>query len=84
MKTVLMTIAVLGFAVSPALAHECPLLHQQVVAAAEYRLDDAAYKAKALAAEGDTLHKAGKHDESVAKYEEAAKAMGITLTHKPK
>jgi hypothetical protein len=84
MKTILLTIAALGLAVSPALANECPLLHTQVMAAAEYRLDDAAYKAKMLAAEGDTLHKAGKHDESVAKYDEAAKGMGITLTHKPK
>ena len=82
MKTVLMTIVALGFAVSPALANECSLLHAQVMAAADYRLDDAAYKAKMLAAEGETLHKAGKHAESVAKYEEAAKAMGITLTHK--
>jgi hypothetical protein len=84
MKTILLTIAALGFAVSPALAHECPLLHGQVMAAADYRLDDAAYKAKMMAAEGDTLHKAGKHDESVARYDEAAKAMGISLTHKPK
>ena len=84
MKTILLTIAALGFAVSPALAHECPLLQRQVLAAADSRLDDAAYKAKIMAAEGDALHKAGKHDESVAKYDEAAKAMGITLTHKPK
>ncbi len=84
MKTILLTIAALGFAVSPALAHECPLLQQQVLAAADYRLDDAAYKAKMMAAEGDALHKAGKHDESVAKYDEAAKTMGISLTHKPK
>jgi hypothetical protein len=84
MKTILLTIAALGFAVSPALAHECPLLHKQVMAAAEYRLDDAAFKAKMMAMEGDELHKAGKHDESVAKYDEAAKVMGISLTHKPK
>ncbi len=84
MKTILLTIAALGFAVSPALAHECPLLHKQVMAAAEYRLDDAAFKAKMMAAEGDDLHKAGKHDESVAKYNEAANALGITLVHKPK
>jgi hypothetical protein len=84
MKTILLTIAALGFAVSPALAHECPLLQRQVLAAADYRLDDAAYKAKMMATEGDALHRAGKHDESVAKYDEAAKTMGITLTHKPK
>ncbi|HUM18157.1 MAG TPA: hypothetical protein VL086_20870 [Candidatus Nitrosotalea sp.] len=82
MKTVLMTIAVLGVAVSPALANECPTLHKQVMAAADYRLDDAAYRARQMAAEGEALHKAGKHNESVAKYDEAAKALGITLTHK--
>jgi hypothetical protein len=84
MKTTLIVIAVLGLAASPALAHECPLLHQQVMAAAGNRFDQAAYTGKMLAAEGDALHKAGKHDESVAKYNEAAKAMGITLTHKAK
>jgi len=84
MKTVLMTIAALGFAVTPALAHECPMLHRQVMAAADDRLDDAAYKAKVMAGEGDALHKAGQHDASVAKYNEAAKTMGITLTHKTK
>jgi hypothetical protein len=83
MKTLLITIAALGLAVSPALANECPLLHAQVMAAAGNRLDGAAYQAKMLAAEGEALHKAGKHAESVAKYDEAAKAMGITLTHKP-
>jgi hypothetical protein len=82
MKIILLTITALGLAASPALANECPLLHAQVMAAADYRLDDAAYKAKMLAAEGDALHKAGKHAESVAKYDEAAKTMGITLTHK--
>ncbi len=72
-----------GFrSVTPALAHEYPLLHQQVMAAADARLDEASCKAKMLAAEGDALHQAGKHDESIAKYEETAKGMGITLTHK--
>jgi hypothetical protein len=84
MKTVLMMIAALGFAVTPALAHECPLLHRQVMNAANDRLDAAAYQAKTLAAEGEALHKAGQHDASVAKYDEAAKVMGITLTHKAK
>jgi hypothetical protein len=83
MKTLLMAIIALGLAASPALANECPLLHKQVMAAAEGRLDAAAYQAKMLAAEGDALHKAGKHAESVAKYEEeAAKGMDLALTHK--
>jgi hypothetical protein len=83
MKTLLITIAALGLAVSPALANECPLLHAQVMAAAGNRFDAAAYQAKTIAAEGEALHKAGKHAESVAKYDEAAKAIGLTLTHKP-
>jgi hypothetical protein len=33
-------------------------------------------------AEGDKLHKDGKHAESVKKYEEAAKGAGLTLTRK--
>jgi hypothetical protein len=37
-----------------------------------------------MAAEGDELHKTGQHDASVAKFDEAAKTMGITLTHKTK
>jgi 3-methyladenine DNA glycosylase AlkD len=35
-----------------------------------------------LAAQAWALHQAGKHEESVAKYDEAAKAAGITLQHK--
>ena len=82
MKTLLLTIAVLGFAAGPVVANECPLLHAQVMTATGNRPDAAAYQAKMLAAEGDALHKAGKHAESVAKYEEAAKGIGLTLTHK--
>jgi hypothetical protein len=82
MKTLLMTIAALVFTVSPVLANECPLLGAQVTAATGNRLDAAAYQARMLAAEGEALHKAGKHTESITKYEEAAKAIGLTLTHK--
>jgi hypothetical protein len=82
MKILLMAIVALGLAASPVLANECPLLHAQVMAAAGNRLDAAAYQAKMLAAEGDALHKTGKHAESVAEYEEAAKGIGLTLTHK--
>ncbi len=42
----------------------------------------AAANAKQLAAQAWALHQAGKHQESVAKYDEAAKAAGITLKHK--
>jgi hypothetical protein len=36
---------------------------------------------KALAREAWALHKAGKHDEAVTKYEEAAKKGGLELKH---
>jgi hypothetical protein len=82
MKEMTIAFAMFVAVASPALANECPLLHQQVMAEAQRRLDAAAYTAKQLAAEGEKLHTDGKHAESMAKYEEAAKGMGITLTHK--
>jgi hypothetical protein len=66
----------------PALATECPTLQAQIDAAVGTRYDPGATNAKALAAEAWALHQAGKHAESVAKYDEAAKAAGITLKHK--
>jgi hypothetical protein len=68
--------------VSPALASECPVLHQQVMAEAQRRLDNGAWNAKQLAAQAAKLHEDGKHADSVTKYEEAANAAGITLTRK--
>ena len=72
----------LGLIASPALASQCPLLVKQINAAAGNRFDAAANTAKAMAAEADALHKAGKHADSVKKAEEAAKAMGLTLQMK--
>ena len=72
----------LGLMASPALAAQCPLLIKQISDATGNRLDAAGNTAKALAAEADALHKAGKHAESVAKAQEAAKAIGLTLKMK--
>ena len=79
MKTLLIVVAVVGFAVSPVLANECPTLQAQIDTAFGNRADGTAANVKALAAEAWGLHQAGKHAESVAKYAEAAKAGGIEL-----
>ena len=81
MKTLLIAVAVVGFAVSPVLANECPTLQAQIDAAFGNRADAMAADAKALAAEAWALHQAGKHAESVAKYAEAAKAGGLEMKH---
>ena len=82
MKKLVIAVGLLTAGVTPALASECPALHQQVMAEAERRFDNGAWDAKQLAAQGAKLHGDGNHADSVAKYEEAAKAAGITLNRK--
>ena len=82
MKKLLMIMAVVGSVVSPALANECPLLQAQIDAAFGNRADAMAANVKALAHEAWALHESGKHEESVKKYDEAAKAGGIELKHR--
>lgn len=82
MRTALLTLGLIAGTVTPAFASECPLLHAQVATAVGNRFDAGAHTAKGLAAEGEKLHKDGKHVDSVKKYEEAAKAAGITLKRK--
>jgi len=54
------------------------------MAAAEYRLDDAAFKAKMMAAEGDRPAQGGQARRIVAKSTRPRRSLGITLVHKPK
>ena len=82
MKTFMMAIAVIGIVVSPAWANECPLLKAQIDKETGRRLDAGSNRAKDLANEAMVLHGAGKHAESIAKLEEAAKTAGMTLEHK--
>lgn len=82
MKKLIIGMAMVAFAATPALAMECPLLQQQIDAAVGNRIDATSANAKALAAEAWSLHAGGKHADSVKKYDEAAKAAGITLKHK--
>ena len=74
--------ALVGICGSPALAGECPMLQTQMERQVNNRVDAAGWKARETMKEANALHKAGKHTESVAKYDEAAKAAGITLQHK--
>jgi hypothetical protein len=74
--------ALVGVCGAPALANECPLLQRQMDRQVNNRLDNASYQAKEKMKEAAALHKAGKHAESVAKYDEAAKIIGVTLDHR--
>jgi hypothetical protein len=74
--------ALVGICGGPALAGECPLLQAQMERQVNNRLDGAAYTAREAMKAGAALHSQGKHAESVAKYEEAAKAVGVTLDRK--
>lgn len=69
-------------AAGPALAGECPALQAQIDKAVGQRYDSGAGNAKILAKDAMSLHQAGKHEESVKKYEEAAKAANVTLQKK--
>ena len=82
MKKLLIGMAVVLLSASPVLAGQCPLLQKQIDTAVGNRFDAGAASARSLAAEGAALHSGGKHAESVAKYQEAAKAAGIELKMK--
>ena len=74
--------ALVGVCGGPALAGECPMLQTQMERQVNNRLDGAAYTARENMKQASALHTEGKHAESVAKYEEAAKAVGVTLDRK--
>ena len=82
MKKILMALALVLAVAGTALANQCPLLIKQIQDATAGKTDDASKKALALAAEAKALHEAGKHAESVAKADEAAKAINLTLKKK--
>jgi len=82
MRSLIVALAVVGLVAGPALASQCPLLIKQVMDATAGKTDDASKKAVALANEAKALHDAGKHAESVAKADEAAKAINLPLKKK--
>ena len=82
MRILVLALAVLALVAGPALASQCPSLVKQVNDAVGTKTDAASTKAKSLAAEAQKLHADGKHADSVAKAEEAAKAINLTLKKK--
>jgi hypothetical protein len=82
MKALAMALAVVALAAGPALGFQCPLLIKQIQDATAGKTDDASKKAVALANEAKVLHDQGKHAESIAKADEAAKVINLTLKKK--
>ncbi len=79
MKTTLLFLA-LAFAAGSAAAHGCPNEMKAIDAklATSPKLSDAdAAKVKKLRADGETAHKAGKHDDSMKALAEAKKLLAI-------
>ena len=79
MKKLLMA-ATLASAAGLVLAHNCPNEMKAIDAkmATNPKLSDAdAAKVKKLRADGETAHKAGKHDDSMKSLGEAKKILGI-------
>jgi hypothetical protein len=81
-KSLVIALAAVVFTAGQALAFQCPLLVKQVQDATAGKSDASSAKANELAAEAKKLHDAGKHAESVAKAEEAAKAINLALKKK--
>ncbi len=77
-----LSLTIVALMAGPALASQCPALIKQVRDGVGNRFDNAKYAALAFADEADKLHKDGKHAESEAKAEQAAKAAGITIKKK--
>jgi len=82
MKIALTVLALVASAAGPAIAGECPDLAAQMDKALGQRYDAGAANAKVMVKDAVALHQAGKHDESVAKLDEAAKAAGVALQKK--
>lgn len=82
MKKILMALVLVVATAGAALANQCPLLIKQIEDATAGKTDDKSKKAQALASEAKALHASGKHAESVAKADEAAAAIGLTLKKK--
>jgi hypothetical protein len=78
MKRLILTVALTAFA-SIAAAHNCPNEWKAIDAALpKAKLDDKQMaEVKKLRAEGEQLHKAGKHSESMGTLGKAKKMLGI-------
>lgn len=81
MKRLLIALTVVGLLATSAAATQCPLLIKQLTdAMATLSADDAKVKtARALVEQARKLHSEGRHADSIAKADEAAKLLGVTL-----
>ena len=82
MKKILMALLLVLATAGAALANQCPLLIKQIEDATAGKTDDTSKTAQALAKEAKALHDSGKHADSVAKADEAAAVIGLTLKKK--
>ncbi len=82
MRIVLIALALVASAAGLAMAGQCPDLAAQLDKALGQRYDAGATNAKVMVKDAVALHQAGKHDESVAMLDEAAKTAGVTLQKK--
>ncbi len=84
MKALVIAMVSLALLASPAMAFQCPLLIKQLNdAVAKMKADDPKVKeGKALIAAAQKLHEGGKHADSIAKADEAAKTLGVELMKK--
>jgi len=72
----LAVLAVVAVFATQAAAFQCPKLVAQINTETGNRIDAASSDAKALAAEADALHKAGKHADAEKKAKEALTKLG--------
>ena len=82
MKKILIALVLVLATAGAAFANQCPLLLKQIADATAGKTDDASKKALALAAEAKALHDSGNHAGSIAKADEGAKAINLTLKKK--
>jgi hypothetical protein len=80
-KTTITAVLAVGLLVTPAAATQCPLLIKQVTdAMATMNAQDAKVKAaRELIEQARKLHAEGRHADSIARVDEAAKLLGVTL-----
>ena len=82
MRQIALALGLVAVLAGPAVAFQCPLLIKQIEDATAGKTDANSTKARELAAEAKKLHEAGKHAESIAKADDAAKAINLALKKK--
>jgi len=82
MRQIALALGMVAVLAGPAVAFQCPLLIKQIEDATAGKTDANSTKARELAAESKKLHEAGKHAESIAKADDAAKAISLALKKK--